>query len=63
MKRMGVSFAALLTSLRILSEGGLLEFVDEGTIIYVEAAERGDNTAKISPEKTPTAVRVGYTNI
>ena len=63
MKRMGVSFAALLTSLRILSEGGLLEFVDEGTIIYVEAAERGDNTAKISPEKTPTALRVGYTNL
>ena len=61
-KRMGVGFGVLLTSLQILSEGGLLTLEDDGNIICVDPVERktGD---KISPEKTPTAIRVGYKNV
>ena len=62
MKRVGVRYGALLTSLQILSEGGLVDFADDGTIIFVEATERGAESGKISPEKTPTAMRVGYIN-
>ena len=63
MKRSGVGFAALLTSLQILSEGGLLHVSNDGSIICMEAAERSQGEGKISPECTPTALRVGYKNI
>ena len=62
MKRLGVGFAVLLTSLQILSEGGLLKVGDDGSILIVEAVER-ENREKISPEETPSAVRVGYRNV
>ena len=62
MKRLGVGFAVLLTSLQILSEGGLLKVGDDGSILIVEAVER-ENGEKISPEETPSAVRVGYRNV
>ncbi len=63
MKRKGVGFAALLTSLQILSEGGLLHVSDDGFVLCVEAAYRGEQAGKISPENTPSAVRVGYKNV
>ncbi len=62
MKRMGVGFAAMLTSLQILSEGGLLHVGDDGSVLCVEAVERKQGD-KISPEETPSAVRVGYRNV
>ncbi|MBQ9902678.1 MAG: single-stranded-DNA-specific exonuclease RecJ [Clostridia bacterium] len=62
LKRMGVGFAAMLTSMRILSEGGLLRMSDEGSVISVEAVERRQGN-KISPEETPSAIRVGYKNV
>ena len=63
MKRKGVGFAALLTSLQILSEGGLLHVSDDGFVLCVEAAYRREQAGKISPENTPSAVRVGYKNV
>ena len=62
-KRMGVGFAAMLTSLQILSEGGLLNVGDDGSILCIEAAERSVPGGKISPESTPTAMRIGYRNV
>ena len=62
MKRMCVGFAAMLTSLQILSEGGLLHVGDDGSVLCVEAVERKQGD-KISPEETPSAVRVGYRNV
>ena len=63
MKRKGVGFAALLTSLQILSEGGLLNVSDDGFILCIEAADRGEHSGKISPENTPSGIRVGYRNV
>ena len=63
MKRVGVEFAAMLTSLRILSECGLIDVSDDGSVICVEAANRDGQNQKTSPENVPTALRVGYRNI
>ena len=63
MKRSGVSFGALLTSIQILYEGGLLTVSDNGNVIQIESVYRGERPGKISPENTPTAARVGYRNI
>ena len=63
MKRLGVGFGAMLCSLRILSEGGLLSVDDKGTFIRIQAVRRGAQDGKISPENTPTAMRVGYKNV
>ncbi len=63
MKKSGVGFAAMMTSLQILREGGLLNISDDGSVICIEAADRGQQNGKISPEKTRTAIRVGYRNV
>ena len=63
LKRQGVCFAAVLTSLRILCEGGLIEMFDQGVFIEIYPVERGADSGRIAPEKTPTAMRVGYKNV
>lgn len=63
MKRMGINYAKLLTSLRILTEGGLIEYEDNGTILKISAAQSPAHNGKIALENTPTAVRTGYSNM
>lgn len=62
-KRAGVGFSAMLASLQILCEGGLLRMEDNGSMIVVEAADRNGQNDKISPENTPTAMCIGYKNV
>ena len=60
-KRLGVGYAAMLVSLRILDEGGLITVRDEGTILVIEPVVRTGG-GKISPENTPTGMRISYKN-
>lgn len=63
MKHLGINYAKLLTSLKILNEGGLIEYEDNGIILKISAAELSEHNSKIDLEHTPTAERIGYSNI
>ncbi len=63
LKRQGAGFGAMLVSLRILYEGGLLSITDDGRILRVEPVQRSGQSGKILPESTPTAMRIGYRNV
>jgi single-stranded-DNA-specific exonuclease RecJ len=63
LKRQGVGFAAMLTSLCILSEGGLISLFDAGDILEIDPVGRSGKDGRITPESTPTAMRVGYRNV
>ena len=62
MKRAGVGYAKLLTSLRILTEGGLLHMENDGFVLKIEPSAHNAKDGKIALENTPTAQRVGYIN-
>ena len=62
MKRAGVGYAKLLTSLRILNEGGLLHIENDGFVLKIEPSAHSAKDGKIALENTPTAQRVGYSN-
>lgn len=62
MKRSGIPFARLLTALQMLTESGLLQTEDDGTVIKIQASQHTSRDGKIALEATPTAMRVGYTN-
>lgn len=62
MKRAGVGYARLLTSLRILTEGGLLHMENDGFVLKIEPSAHNAKDGKIVLENTPTAQRVGYRN-
>lgn len=63
MKRRGINYAKLLTSLRILTEGGLIEYEDNGAILKISAKQSTEHDGKIALENTPTAVHTGYSNM
>ena len=63
LKHKGVGFAAMLTSLSILTESGLILLFDAGNILEIDPVERSDKDGRVSPESTPTAMRVGYRNV
>lgn len=63
MKRAGIGFGKLLTALQILTEGSLLHCEDDGFVVRIRAVEHNAQGGKIALENTPTALRVGYTNL